>query len=371
MIHTFQLVTPPLSFARHHRIITQIYEHAKQGVCRIIKRQENLLLFLLPHYPGLRICLNNMTVPHVTMVVNPAIMLGGQYQDLCCLTPEHLSICMEPVSYVLKEFKVGFAADQMILSRIDCTVDIQFPQENALETFISCIQHTDLPRGYHIERFGKQYPNYKEMNQHSFRMACKDVCLTVYDKSYQLLNEGLMEPGEILPDRLRFEAAFCNSAFQRILAKHRDCILIGDPDSERGVQKLVIWFSKLSLRLLQDYFEQHMTPGQYLRGDLALQRIDSGHFSAKVKERMKSLLTEVARCHKGGIGAALRNLEGDGFSRNELKYLLRCFEKINLNPATINGSAGYQAFPSVAELLRNENDFINFSSLCSGAADGT
>ena len=36
---------------------------------------------------------------------------------------------------------------------------------------------------------------------------------------------------------------------------------------------------------------------------------------------------------------------------------MKCFEKINLNPATINSTAGYEMFPSVAELLSDENRF--------------
>lgn len=357
MIHTLQLVTPPLSFRRYRRIENCVYEHARQGLCKIVKHQENLLCFLLPSCPGLRLCLNNLTIPHMTLTVNPAIILGGGYHDLCSLTSECLCKCIEIISSVFQEFDVGVSTDQLILSRIDCTVDITFPKENALATFIACIQRTNLPRGYHIERFGKQYSNHKEMNRHSFRMACNDVSLTIYDKTFQLMNEGLMEEGSIPPDRLRFEVAFSNSAFQRLFAKYGDGIFLDSP-SEHGTATVIIGFSKLSLRLLQDYFGLHMTPGQYLRGDLALQRIDSGRFSAKVKERMKVLLAEVARCHKGGIGVALKHLAEDGFSRNELQHLLKCFEKINLNPATINGAAGYEIFPSVAELLSHEEHFV-------------
>lgn len=195
------------------------------------------------------------------------------------------------------------------------------------------------------------------MNRHSFRMACNDVCLTIYDKTYQLMNEELMDADNIPLGRLRFEAAFLNPAFQRLFARYGGGVLVDNADGEGKAGTKIIWFSNISLRLLQDYFGQHMTPGQYLRKNLAVQRIDCGRFSARTKQRMKMLLSEVAQCHKGGISAALKNLEGEGFSENELRYLLRCFEKINLNPATINGSTGYQVFPSIAELLSNEQHF--------------
>lgn len=363
MIHTFQLVTPPLSFRRYRRIENCVYGHAKTGLCKIVKQQENFLIFQLPLHPGLRFCLISLTIPHVAIVVNPAIILGGGYHDLCSLTPQFLCECMELISSVFHEFKIGVAADQLILSRIDCTADIKFPQENALKAFISCVQHTSPTRGYHIERFGKQFVNYKEMNRHSFRMACNDVCLTIYDKTYQLLNEGLMEADDVPQDRLRFEVAFSNPAFQRLFAKYGGGIFLDGTCGQRAGM-MIIWFSNLSLRLLQDYFGQHMTPGQYLRGDLALRRIDCGNFSAKVKYKMKTLLAETARCHKGGISAALKNLEKRGFSRDELQYLLKCFEKINLNPATINGATGHETFPSIVELLSSEDRLVKPRSQC-------
>ena len=366
MIHTIQLVSPTMSFANYRCIEDRVYQNVRGGICKIINRQESFLFFCLPQYPGLLIRLIGLAVPHIVIVVNPARILGGGYHDLCSLTPELLDKCMEPIAHILREFKTGFTVDEMMLSRIDCTLDIRFPQGNALEAFIACVQQTNPPRGYHIERFSKRYPNYKEINRHSFRMACNNVCLTIYDKAFQLMNEGLIEENEILPDRLRFEVAFHNPAFQRLFVKYQGGILIDD-SNKHDAQKLIIGFSNLSLRLLQAYFGQHMTPGQYLNKDLAFLRIDSSHFSAKVKSKMKALLTEVARCHKGGIKAALDNLEWNGLRRSELNYLMKCFEKINLNPATIKGSAGFQEFPSVTELLDNEECFIKPFFGCSNS----
>ena len=165
------------------------------------------------------------------------------------------------------------------------------------------------------------------------------------------------------PIRLRFEVSFRNSAFQRLFVKSGGGIFV-DGSSEHKAKNLSIGFSNLRLRLVREYFGQHMTPGQYLSKDLAIQRIDNSRFSAKVKSKMKMLLAEVARCHKGGIKAALANLEWSGLHRSELNYLMRCFEEINLNPATIKGATGFQAFPSVTELLDNEERFIEPFSGC-------
>lgn len=358
MIHTLQLVSPPMFYSDYRRIEKLAYDHAKCGLYRITDRKKYLLAFKLVLHPGVRVCLNELTVPHIAIVVNPALILGGGYQDLCDLTPKSLDACMKLIAGILQEFDVAFTADQLLLSRIDCTVDVQFPEEHTLDAFIACIQHTNLPRDYHIERFGMRYPNYKEMNRHSFRMACNDVGLTIYDKTYQLLNEDLIEENEIPSGRLRFEAAFCNPAFQRLFVKYGGGIFFDDTDATGDVRKIILRFSSLSIQILKDYFKTHMSPGQYLRKDLACERIDRAPLSAKVKFRMKKMLDEVARCHKGGISAALKNMERDGFRPNELQYLLKCFEKIDLNPATIGIAAKCRELPSIAELLDGEDRFI-------------
>lgn len=147
MIHTFQLVTPPMTFSRYRRVENHVYDKKKLGICKITQYKEKLLGFCLPLYPGIHLSLNSLTVPHTTIVVNPARILGGGYHDLCCLTPELLGICMEPVSHILQDFEMGFAVEQLILSRIDCTVDVELPEENILEAFISCVQRTEPARG--------------------------------------------------------------------------------------------------------------------------------------------------------------------------------------------------------------------------------
>lgn len=76
MIHTFQLVTPSLSFRRYRHIEDRVYERAKLGLCKIVKSQEKLLCFLLPSHLGLRLCLNSLTIPRIEMVVNPSLILS-------------------------------------------------------------------------------------------------------------------------------------------------------------------------------------------------------------------------------------------------------------------------------------------------------
>lgn len=352
MIHTFELITPSMNYAAYSKIESRVYDYIKQGTCQIARRNERSLFFTLPHDPGVRICLHNATVPYAVFIVNPSVMLGGGYADLYRLSSKRLATCLTRLSFIMEKLDLGFSAKQLILSRIDCTTDVKFPRGIALDEFLSCVRRTKLPHGYHIERFPTFIPDHKELNRRSFRMNCKDISLTIYDKSFQLENEGLTGETDTSYQLLRFEAAFHNSAFQRLLLKYEGDFPSVPVAGENTTETLILWFSNLSLRLLQDYFGTHMTPGQYLRGDLALQRIDAGPFSEKVRERMKVLLYEVSRCHQGGLEKALEVLETSGLSQNELQYLLKCFQIINLNPAAIRGSTGYQMFPSILDLLR-------------------
>ena len=276
-------------------------------------------------------------------------MLGGGYLDLCRITLETFERCAAIIDSALDLLKIGLTCSQLILSRIDCTVDIDFPYENGIVDFLGCVRHTKLAGGYQALQFPPNFENYEEKNLHSFRIACGDVCLTAYDKSYQLLEEGLMNPTEIPSDRLRLEAAFTNGAFQRLFSRYGRCVTFDT------LGKRIVWFSDMSVKLLREYFEKKLTPGEYLRFDLAIDRINQSTFTLKTKDRMKDFLYEVSRHHKTGIPGAIAAFQERGFSTRKMNYILDCFESLDLNSATICSTSKFECFPSISALPYGKN----------------
>ena len=69
---------------------------------------------------------------------------------------------------------------------------------------------------YKLCTFGKEFPNHKEKNAHSWRICCKTTTLTVYDKTFQLMEEDLLEQYDA--PMLRFEVSRSGAKFKRGLS---------------------------------------------------------------------------------------------------------------------------------------------------------
>lgn len=280
------------------------------------------------------------------------MLLGGTYADLCDITAVDFEYCAAIIDETLSELKAGLTCDQLMLSRIDCTVDVEFSSDLEVMEYILCLKRAELAPAYKMIEFS---PASDERNLHSFRVACKDITLTVYDKSYQLADQKLMSENEIPPNRLRIEAAFESGAFQRLFHMYKKGTLY---DTLEGK---IIWYSEMSVRLLSDYFQQVLASGSYLRFDLAVQKILESDFTQKKKERMISFLHQVSRCHKHGVRMAIRAFKEQGYSSSQIRDLLQCFEQIGLNPVAIRGSGTLEGFPCVPELLSGKKSCLHQS----------
>ena len=71
-------------------------------------------------------------------------------------------------------------------------------------------------RSYKEQRFPKADPNHKAKNNHSWRVRCKTTTITAYDKTFQLLEEELIERYDApMP---RFEISRTSAKFKRGLS---------------------------------------------------------------------------------------------------------------------------------------------------------
>ena len=345
-IHTLQLVSKELTFQKHKRCAARIYDLAKQGRIRIVQDKEGLQVFKMRGCPGILTALIEYKVPHLTVTVNPSILLGGTYADLCDITAVNFEYCAATIDEVLAQLKIRLTCDKLILSRIDCTVDIEFPSDTEIMEYILCLKRTKLADAYKLDEFDPANDaRNRERNLHSFRASCNDISLTVYDKSYQLADQELMPENEIPPNRLRIEAAFENRSFQRLFYMYHKGTVYDT------LKKKIVWFSEMSFQLLEEYFRQTLATGSYLRFDLAVQKILESDFSKKKKDQMILFLHQVVRCHKHGVRRAIQIFKDEDYSASQVRDILHCFQEIGLNPVTIRSDSISERFPCVPDLL--------------------
>lgn len=338
-IHTFTLGREPIKRRGYYHIQHRLYGLADAGEVPLWNgRLPNQIH--IKTLPGITLRLSTSKVPRIELKINPARLLGGSYADLCPLTKLDLSKVIEKVDCFLTAIEADFRFEDMCLTRIDCTKDVELSDEGSIVDLLGCIRRSKLGRGYARESFGCAHRNYAEKNRHSFRARCQDICLTVYDKSFQLEEERLMPPEEIPANRLRFEVAFENSSFQRVLP----CATIINPD----VGEKILYFSGASVQLLQKYFGLGVMPGRFMRLDLAMTEIEKSDYTQKIKDRMKEFMYAVAREYRHGIDGVDKS---SGFTPAQVSYLLKCFQELNLHPAALPRRSKYAQLPSVSQML--------------------
>lgn len=346
-LHTLTLGREPLCKRTYKRIKSRLYELLQKGYVSILRRT-NPPFYHITTFPGIlvKLCRNHDAVRRFELKINPARMFGGDYSDLYELTSMDCTQLITQVDNLLEIIEADFSFEDMCLTRIDCTQDITLPETLQSTELIGAIQRTKLGYGYDREEFGRAHKNYAEKNRHSFRAKCYDISLTIYDKSFQLNEERIMQPENIPPRLLRFEAAFDRASFRRVLNEHLEGSYI---DLSTG--QTILTFSKLSLQLLKKYFGLVVTPGRFLRLDLAIDGIQKSPYTPTMKKRMQQFMIDVRRQYRYGIEGALAY---SGLSSGGKDYLMKCFHELDLNPATLPMSCRCKQFPSIVQLLDNE-----------------
>ena len=343
-IHTLTVGKQPLKANPFKRIRQRLFSMAQEGA--IPSAGNGYFNFQNIHvlgYPGITVRLSKSPFRRIELTVNPSRILGGTYVDLYDLTATGMQKISDAIDSLLLDIGANFSFRDMCLTRVDCTKDITLPYTDLASQLIGCLQRSKLGRGYELDSFGPGYKNYIQKNRHSFRARCQDVCLTAYDKSFQLAEEHIMPWEQIPPNLLRLEVSFSNASFQRILWHHHCGTVLDQTLGEK-----ILFFSDLSISLLQTYFGLGIMPGRFLRLDAAKAEIENSWYSPAMKEKMKRFMYQVRREYKLGVDGALLS---SGLSEGQNKYLLACFRELDLNPAALPMSSSAREVPGILRLL--------------------
>ncbi len=343
-IHTFTLGTKPLGKKKYRHIRDRLLVLVKDNI--IEKTKNHGSQYRMKGFRGVTITLNTKTIYRIELTVNPVILLGGGYADLFTATDETMRLLSDNINALLSQIGSSDSFEDLCLSRIDCTMDVSMPSQEDIAELIRCVQQTKLRAGYERESFNNKFRDYREKNKHSFRARCNDVCLTIYDKSFQLQEEGIMRREDIPPNRLRIETAFYNGSLQRVLNDHLDATVY---DCQLGTK--IMYFSDLSIQLILKYVNLILSPGRYMRFDLAKEEIEQSNFKKMTKELMIAFLYEVSRHHKAGVDGAIMDCD---LLRDRADPLLSRFRELDLNPVTLPIRSEVQQLPSIAQLMIEE-----------------
>lgn len=345
MLHTFTLGKSPLKRKEYKLMVHRLYELADEGYIPLLGKKLPPQIHI-QGWPGITLVLRDKVVSRLELKINPSIMFGGDYTDLAELSKFEVRQIESSVSELLDTLEANFTFDDMCLSRIDCTQDITMPDIILTTEFIRMIQRTKLSRGYKCIEFDSSYQNHIEKNHHSFRARCNDISLTVYDKGFQLAEEGMMFPEDVPINRLRFEVAFDRSSFRRVLNEH-----LHGSYMDLNTGRIILEFSGLSAKLLREYFHDGITPGRILRLDAALEEIEKSQYTRAIKERLRNFIVDVSGHYRHGVEGALAD---SGLNSDQKRDLLARFRELDLNPVALPMRCKCVRCPSIDGLLVGE-----------------
>ena len=132
-------------------------------------------------------------------------------------TEKQLKTLDREMTELLHKIGLDREFEQLTLSRIDCCLDYFPESQKWVDEALRVIRCSPYMKQYKLCTFGKEFPNHKEKNAHSWCICCKTTTLTVYDKTFQLMEEDLLEQYDA--PMLRFEVSRSGAKFKRGLSE--------------------------------------------------------------------------------------------------------------------------------------------------------
>ena len=251
--------------------------------------------------------------------LNPHTLLHGKYspKEVFQAKENHLITLDREMTELLREIGLDCEFEQLTLSRSDCCLDFFPESQKWVDEALRVIRRSPYMKQYKLCTFGKGFPNHKKKYAHSWRICCKTTTLTVYDKTFQLMEEDLLEQYDA--PMLRFEVARSRAKFKRGLS-----------DEVKGSNKRIL---KTVMDEAEDTIHSYM---EMLHADLpfvrysdCMAKIESVKH-ASTRKNMRLLVKKLSDCKC--YAQAVKNSE---LSESQLRTVRKQFEKLGIQPITL------------------------------------
>ena len=218
---------------------------------------------------------------------------------------------------LLREIGLDCDFEQLTLSRIDCCLDFFPESQKWVDEALRVIRRSPYMKQYKLCTFGKEFPNHKEKNVHSWRICCKTTTLTVYDKTFQLMEEDLLEQYDA--PMLRFEVSRSGAKFKRGLS-----------DEVKGSNKEILkTVMNESEKTIHSYMKKLHADLPFVRYSDCMAKIETMKH-ASTRKNMRLLVKKLSDCKC--YAQAVKKSE---LSESQLRTVRKQFEKLGIQPITL------------------------------------
>ena len=262
--------------------------------------------------------------PFIHFRLNPHTLLHEEYSPKKVFHAEdkQLKSLDKEMTKLLHKIGLNCNFEQLTLSRIDCCLDYFPNSQDWVDEALRVVRRSPYMKKYELCTFGRKFPNRKEKNAHSWRIFCKTTTLTVYDKTFQLMEEDLLEQYDA--PMLRFEVSRSGAKFKRGLS-----------DEVKGSNKKILkTVMNESEEAIHSYMKKLHANLPFVRYSDCIARIETVKHSA-TRKNMRLLVEKLSDCKS--YAQAVKN---SGLSENKLRTVRKQFEKLGVQPATLRDTAG-------------------------------
>ena len=256
--------------------------------------------------------------------LNPHTLLHGEYvpKKVFQAKENQLKSLDKEMTKLLHKIGLNCDFEQLTLSRIDCCLDYFPNSQDWVDEALRVVRRSPYMQKYKLCTFDKTFSNYKKKNAHSWLICCKTTTLTVYDKTFQLMEEDLLEQYDA--PMLRFEVARSGAKFKRGLS-----------DEVKGSNKKILkTVMNESEKIIHSYMKKLHANLPFVRYSDCIARIETVKHSA-TRKNMRLLVEKLSDCKS--YAQAVKN---SGLSENKLRTVRKQFEKLGVQPVTMCDTAG-------------------------------
>ncbi len=321
-IHTFELKCLALSSEQTMCLKQRIcrFEHIKEKLAGVTKS-------LKYNDVGMRIELHtfynteNFIPSYLRVIVNPIKLLNAQTSDISIMSdfnPADLRIKLNEnltsllgAEYDLTRFR---------LTRIDCCVNVIFNDSIKAIGYLQALKKAAKKKKNSVRT-----PNtYVQDADYCLNIPHTAYSICIYDKLYQLKQQGLLTEDYGNKGVLRFELRFINLSTNRIYNE------LGTDDAIEAIE----YFTKHSKELFGKFIPLNFLSGNYYSYDTAFEIISQIDSYSEVKNRMKEYLYLLRKGYS--TEAALTNLSDITYEK--IRTMFNSFSEADICPIVLPNS---------------------------------
>ena len=285
----------------------------------------------------------------ITLILNPRRLIDSESSYLGTFVADEKSLMelSDQFTTIMREAGLPESLDDWQLSRCDLCVNVQTGRNRVARELNAALHKGRMPKKYKRALYTDQKSSAKELkkkNRHYLRYKTDSVTIVVYDKKFQMPEEGLHVDYDhcsngILRAELQVERSFIRS-----FAKKHGI----DKDDTAELLKALSGHSE---ELLLRYIRQIDPPGMHYKPEVLKAEIERLDVTAVTKEYMLDLAEQARRCRTldKAIAKTAQNFD---LSQKSVRILMESFEKNNISPIPLRQSYFRDSLPSLSVILK-------------------